>query len=122
LACDDIFEAVVPEAFLPTRLFDPPEIFSESASVGSNAEFEIGNRLRKEEKRRKLKQKLRALEKTQKHSVRRGVSKGVEDGRRPSALRVGHSWNGRNGVRPFQWWPARRAYKGRAWRALTILY
>jgi hypothetical protein len=30
--------------------------------------------------------------------VRRGVSKGVEDGHRPLALRVGHPQNGRKGV------------------------
>jgi hypothetical protein len=30
--------------------------------------------------------------------VRRGVCKGVEDGRRPSALQAGHPGNGRNTV------------------------
>jgi hypothetical protein len=45
--------------------------------------------------------------------VRRGVSKGVEEGRRLPAFRAA--------VRPFQGWPTHRVLKGRARQALTIL-
>jgi hypothetical protein len=48
--------------------------------------------------------------------VRKGVSKGEENGRRPHALRAGHPPNGRKAI-----WPARRAYKGRAWRGRVKL-
>jgi hypothetical protein len=40
--------------------------------------------------------------------LRRGVSKGVENGRRPAALRAGHPKNGHS-IRLFYGWPACRA-------------
>jgi hypothetical protein len=51
--------------------------------------------------------------------VRRGASRGLEDGLGPSTLWAGHSWGG---LKDDSEWPTRRASKGRAWHAQLELY